>query len=72
MCSSDLILRDALALRCGGEATSCGKKEAAEIAGNFSEARILNMLDSVFEVAQNGEINLNLALSAAYLTTKLF
>ncbi len=66
------ILRDALALRCGGEATSCGKKEAAGIAGNFSEARILNMLDSVFEVAQNGEINLNLALSAAYLSYRLY
>ncbi|MDE6031968.1 MAG: hypothetical protein K2G32_10145 [Oscillospiraceae bacterium] len=66
------ILRDALALRCGGEATSCGKKEAAGIAKAFSEAEILNMLDSVFEVAGNGEINLNLALSAAYLSSKLF
>ena len=66
------ILRDALALRCGGEASSCGKKEAAGIAGNFSEAQILNMLDSVFEVAGNGEINLNLALSAAYLSHRLY
>lgn len=65
------ILRDALALRCGGEATSCGKKEAAGIAKAFSEAEILNMLDSVFEVAGNGEINLNLALSAAYLCHRL-
>lgn len=66
------ILRDALALRCGGEAASCGKKEAAAIAKSFSEAEILNMLDSVFEVAGNGEINLNLALSAAYLNYKLY
>lgn len=66
------ILRDALALRCGGTATSCGRQEAKGIAGAFSEDAILNMLERTFEVSANGQLNLNLALSAAYLTSGLF
>lgn len=66
------IFRDALVLRCGGEASSCGKKEAAGIAGAFSEEFILAMLDAVFEVSANAVYNLNLTLTTAYLTSKLF
>ncbi len=66
------ILRDALALKCGGEAISFGKNEAAGIAKAFSEEFILSMLDSVFEVSANSSYNLNLALTTAYLTSRLF
>lgn len=66
------ILRDALALRCGGEAVSFGKKEAGDIAKTFDEAFILAMLDAVFEVSANAKFNLNLALTTAYLTSRLY
>lgn len=66
------IIRDALALKCGGEAEFFGRKEAKKIAGSFSEEEILNMLDAAFEVAQNEIYNLNIALTAAYFTSKMF
>lgn len=66
------ILRDALALRCGGEAEFFGKKEARKIAESFSESEILTMLDASFEVAKNEIYNLNIALTAAYFTSKAF
>lgn len=66
------ILRDALALRCGGEAFSCGKDEAAGIAKAFSEEYILAMLDVVFKVSADSIFNLNLSLTTAYLTSELF
>ena len=66
------IFRDALVLRCGGEASSCGKKEAAGIAKAFSEEFILGMLDAVFEVSANAVLNLNLALTTSYLTSRLY
>lgn len=65
------ILRDAMVLRCGGTPTSCGKKEAAEIAKVYNEADIERMLESVFEVSSHEQLNLNLALSAMYLTSKM-
>ncbi len=65
------ILRDALAKRCGGSLTSCGKKEAEAIASAYSEEQLLDMLDAVFKVSADAALNLNLALSASYLTTKL-
>lgn len=66
------ILRDALAIRCGQNACSCGKKEAAGIAKAFDENGIINMLETVFEVSENGQLNLNMALTASYLASKLF
>lgn len=66
------ILRDALALRCGAKAFSCGKDEAAGIAKAFSEEFILSMLDAVFKVSADSIFNLNLALTTAYLTSELF
>ncbi|MBD5383835.1 MAG: DNA polymerase III subunit [Ruminococcaceae bacterium] len=66
------ILRDALALRCGGETEFFGKKEAEKIAGSFSEGEILTMLDTSFEIAKNEIYNLNIALTAAYFTSKIF
>lgn len=66
------ILRDALALRCGGEAEFFGKKEARKIAESFSESEILTMLDASFEVAKNEIYNLNIALTASYFTSKAF
>ncbi len=65
------ILRDALALRCGGTASSCGKKEAEAIAKTHSEQQILDMLDAVFKATADSSLNLNMALTATYLTTKL-
>ena len=66
------IIRDALALKCGGEAEFFGRKEAQKIAESFSENEILNMLDTILEVAENEIYNLNIALTAAYFTSKLF
>lgn len=65
------IIRDALALRCGGEAEFFGRKEAKKIADGFSEEEILAMLDAAFEIAKNEIYNLNIALSAAYFTSKI-
>lgn len=65
------ILRDALAKRCDGVLTSCGRKEAEAIALACSEEQLLDMLDAVFKVSSDAALNLNLALSASYLTTKL-
>lgn len=65
------ILRDAMVLRCGGTASSCGRKEAADIAAAYSEAEIERMLESVFEVSSHEQLNLNLALTAMYLTSKM-
>lgn len=65
------ILRDALAVRCGGEAFSCGKNEAAAIAKVYDEVHILDMLDAVFAVSADAALNLNMALTASYLTSKL-
>ena len=67
-----MMIRDALALKCGGEAEFFGKKEARRIADSFTEDEILAMLDAAFEVAQNEIYNLNIALTAAYFTSKLF
>lgn len=66
------ILRDALAVRTGGELYSCGKAEAKTIAENFDEIKITAMIESVFEVNEKANTaNLNLALCAAYLTSRL-
>ena len=64
------IIRDALALKCGCEAETFGKKEARAIAAAFSETEILRMLDAAFEIAKNDSLNLNLALTAAYFVSK--
>ena len=66
------IIRDALALKCGGDAEFFGRKEAKKIADVFSENEILTMLDAAFEIAGNEIYNLNIALTAAYFTSKVF
>lgn len=65
------ILRDALAVRAGGELCSCGKTEAKAVAKVYDEAAVTAMLDKVFEVNSAGALNLNLALCSAYLTSGL-
>ncbi len=65
------ILRDALSHRCGGKMTSCGRAEAEAIAKSHSEEQILDMLDAVFKATADAALNLNLALTASYLTSKL-
>ena len=65
------ILRDAVAVRVGGELYSCGKTEARAVAKVFDEAEVTAMLDKVFEVNSAGALNLNLALCSAYLTSGL-
>lgn len=64
------VLRDALAHKAGQPMTSGSRKEAANIAAAYSEAAILGMLDTLFEVIPHGSLNLNLALSAAYVTAQ--
>lgn len=64
------VLRDALAHKAGQPMTSGSGKAAADIAAAYSEAAILSMLDTLFEVIPHGSLNLNLALSAAYITAR--
>ncbi|MBD5130776.1 MAG: DNA polymerase III subunit [Ruminococcaceae bacterium] len=66
------ILRDALALRCGGETEFFGKNEARKIAESCSENDILTMLDAAFEVCKNEIYNINPSLTTAYFTSKIF
>ncbi len=65
------IIRDALAVKCGGEAEFFGKTESKKIADSFSEGDILNMLDTAFELAKNEIYNLNLSLSSAYFVSDI-
>ncbi len=67
-----MLLRDALAIKCGGEAEFFEEKESGKIAEGFSENEILAMLDTAFEVIGNEIYNLNLPLTAAYFTSKIF
>lgn len=66
------ILRDALAVRVGGTEEFFCKKESRAIAAIFSEGEIMNMLDAAFELERNEVYNLNLSLSGAYFTSKIF
>ncbi len=65
------ILRDAMVIKYGGRATSCGKMEAAKIAEKRGADEIAEMIEVLFEVMPHGKLNLNLALTASYLTSKL-
>ena len=65
------IIRDALAARCGSVLSSCGKAQAKAIAKSFSEEQLLDMLDTLFKVSADAGLNLNLALTASFLTSKL-
>ncbi len=65
------LLRDAMVIKCGGSAAYFGKKESAGIAAAYSEERILEMTDAVFYVNSKSRLNLNLALTTAYLTSRM-
>lgn len=65
------ILRDALALKYGGDAEFFAKAEAKRIAEAFSEEEIMNMLDTMVEIAKNEIYNLNLSLTAAYFVSRV-
>lgn len=65
------ILRDALAYRCGAELSSCGKAEAQQLAAAYDEGSIVRKLECVLEIISHRQYNLNLALTAAQLTSKL-
>lgn len=65
------FFRDSMALKFDCEAEYFGKKESLNIAENFTEAEILNMLDAAFEVKRNEIYNLNLALSGAYFISRI-
>lgn len=65
------ILRDALALRVGGETEFFCKKEAKAIAAAYSEGEIMNMLDAAFELEKNEQYNLNLPLSSVYFVSRI-
>ena len=65
------IVRDALAVKCGGEAEFFGKAESKKIAESFSEDELLNILDTAFETAKNEVYNLNLPLTAAYFVSRI-
>lgn len=65
------MIRDALALKYGGEAEFFGKDESKKIAEAFSEDELMNMLDTAVEVAKNEIYNLNISLTAAYFVSKI-
>lgn len=65
------MIRDALAVKCGGEAEFFGKNESRMIAESFSEEEILNMLDVAFELAKNEIYNLNLSLTSTYFISRV-
>lgn len=65
------ILRDALALKLGGEAEFFAKAEAKKIAEAFSEEEILYALDVRVELAKNEVYNLNLQLTVAYFVSSI-
>lgn len=67
------IVRGALVLKsCGGGDNFFCKKEAESIAAEYSENEIMNMLDVFFEMEKNETCNINLALSGAYLASRIF
>lgn len=65
------IIRDALAVKFGGEAEFFGKEESKKIAGSFTEEEIMNMLDTAHEIAKNEIYNLNLSLTGAYFVSRV-
>ena len=65
-----LMIRDALALKYGGEAEFFGKAESKKIAENFTEDELMNLLDAAFESAKNEIYNLNLALASTYFVSR--
>lgn len=67
------IVRGSLVLKnCGGGEKFFCQKEAERIAEKFSEDEIINMLDVFFEMEKNESCNINLALSGAYLASRIF
>lgn len=66
-----LMIRDALAVKFGGEAEFFGKNESKKIAESFSEGEIMNMLDAAHEIAKNEIYNLNLSLTGAYFVSRV-
>ena len=58
-------------MRAGGELCSCGKNDAKIIAGVFDDVKLVSMLEKIYDVNSAGQLNINLALSAAYLTSVL-
>lgn len=65
------IVSDAISVRAGAEMTSCGKNEAKLIASAYDDARLVGMLEKIYDVNSAGQLNLNLPLTAAYLTSVL-
>lgn len=72
-CWSTLRVSSATRYQCsaGGELCSCGKNEAKIIAGVFDDVKLVSMLEKIYDVNSAGQLNINLALSAAYLTSVL-
>lgn len=66
------ILRDAMAISEGAGPESSDDGQARAIAANYTEEQIMRMLETIFEIAGNEELNLNLALSAEYFTGCIF
>ena len=65
------IISDAISVRAGGDLYSCGKNEARIIAGVYNDVKLVSMLEKIYDVNSAGQLNINLALSAAYLTSVL-
>lgn len=65
------IISDAVSVHAGAELTSCGKNEAKLIAGVYEDIKLVSMLEKIYDVNSAGQLNINLALSAAYLTSAL-
>ncbi len=66
------ILRDALAIGCGGEPEYLAKDEARRIAESYSPEQVLDMLEAAVEVERNAVYNLNMPLTVAYFMSQAF
>lgn len=66
------ILRDALAVRNGGEPESLAKDESRRIARAYSNEQLVAMLDAAIEVEGDALYNINAALTVAYFMSRAF
>ncbi len=66
------ILRDALAVRNGGEPESLAKDESRRIAQAYSNEQLVAMLDAAIEVEGDALCNINAALTVSYFMSRAF
>ncbi len=66
------ILRDAMAVKNGGEPESLAKDESRRIARSYSTEQLVAMLDAAVEVERDTFCNINAALTVSYFMSRAF